>query len=136
MPKHKLSDAFLRGNRTPEEGQVDYWDTLTPGFGVRIGRGGRKSFQVVMRVNRRLRRFTLKPAYPLLSLADARHKRRRSSRTRSSALTRALARAMGAPASQHLRRRRRRLHARPCQEPAHTRRDAAQARRRAAAALG
>jgi integrase len=73
MPRHKLSEAFLKGSRaTPTKGQIDYWDTLTPGFGVRIGHGGRKAFQVLTRVDGRIRRFTLKPAYPALSLAAAR----------------------------------------------------------------
>jgi integrase len=73
MPRQKLSDALLRGNKLGSgQGQVDYWDTLTPGFGVRVSYGGRKSFVVATRVNGRFRRFTLKPAYPLLSLAEAR----------------------------------------------------------------
>ena len=72
MPRHKLNDAFLKGNKAPDKGQIDYWDSLTPGFGVRIGRRGRKSFVVMTRIDGRLRRFTLKPAYPFLSLADAR----------------------------------------------------------------
>ena len=47
-------------------------DTLTPGFGVRVGEAGRRAFMVMTRVDGRLRRFTLKPPYPQLSLADAR----------------------------------------------------------------
>lgn len=73
MPRHKLSDALLRGSKLGSGGgQVDYWDTLTPGFGVRVSYGGRKSFIVMTRVEGKLRRFTLKPAYPALSLAEAR----------------------------------------------------------------
>ncbi len=71
MPRHKLTDAFLRGSKKIA-GQVDYWDTLTPGFGVRVGYGGRKSFVAMTRIEGRLRRFPLKPAYPVRSLAAAR----------------------------------------------------------------
>ena len=71
MPKHKFSDRWLSAVK-PTENRVDYWDTLTPGFGVRVGEGGRKAFVVMTRVDGQLRRFTLKPTYPQLSLADAR----------------------------------------------------------------
>ena len=36
MPRHKLTDAFLRNVKSPAEAQVEYWDTLTPGFGLRV----------------------------------------------------------------------------------------------------
>lgn len=71
MPRHKLTDAFLKGNRKPAKGQLEYWDKLTPGFGVRVSYGGRKAFVVMTRINGKLRRITL-GCYPLLSLADAR----------------------------------------------------------------
>jgi hypothetical protein len=71
--RQKLSDALLQGSKLGSNGgEVDYWDTLTPGFGVRVSYGGCKAFVVMIRVNGRSRRFTLKPCYPLLSLADAR----------------------------------------------------------------
>jgi integrase len=71
MPKHKFSDRWLSALKPTGE-RVDYWDTLTPGFGVRVGEAGRRAFMVMTRVDGRLRRFTLKPPYPQLSLADAR----------------------------------------------------------------
>ena len=73
MPKHKLSDALLRGDKLGSgAGQTDYWDTLLPGFGVRVSYGGRKAFVVMTRCGGRVRRFTLKPHYPLLTLGEAR----------------------------------------------------------------
>ena len=73
MPRQKLSDPLLKGSKLGSgQSQVDYWDTLTPGFGVRVSPGGRKSFVVLTRIGGRIRRFTLKPPYPSLSLADAR----------------------------------------------------------------
>ena len=72
MPREKLTDFFLKKKTiVPATGQRDYWDQLTPGFGVRVSYGGRKSFQVLARVNGRLQRTTL-GSYPELSLADAR----------------------------------------------------------------
>src|SRR5690349_21160377 len=71
MPRHKLTDAFLRSVKTPAEGQIEYWDNLTPGFGVRVSYGGRKAFQVLTRIDGKLHRFTI-GAYPRLSLAEAR----------------------------------------------------------------
>jgi len=72
MPRAKLTDKYLQSRkRVPAAGQIDYWDQLTPGFGVRVSYGGRKSFQVLTRINGKLQRFTL-GAYPRLSLAEAR----------------------------------------------------------------
>jgi integrase len=72
MPRQKFSDKSLHALKAPANGQVDHWDTLLSGFGIRVGHGGKKTFQVGTRVNGRYRRFTLKPAFPQLSLADAR----------------------------------------------------------------
>ena len=71
MPKHKLTDAFLRNVKPPTTGQVEYWDRLIPSFGIRVSYGGRKAFQVLTRINGKLQRFSL-GGYPRLSLADAR----------------------------------------------------------------
>lgn len=71
MPRHKLTDAFLRSVKTPAEGQTEYWDALTPGFGVRVSYGGRKAFQVLTRIDGKLHRFTI-GSYPKLSLSEAR----------------------------------------------------------------
>ena len=71
MPRHKLTDAFLRSVKPPAGGQTEYWDTLTPGFGVRVSYGGRKAFGVLTRINGKLHRFTI-GSYPKLSLLEAR----------------------------------------------------------------
>jgi integrase len=76
LPRHKLTDAFLRNVKTPATGQVEYWDALTPGFGVRVSYGGRKAFQALTRVNGKLQRFTL-GSYPAVALADARNQAER-----------------------------------------------------------
>jgi Arm DNA-binding domain len=72
MPRARLTDKYLQSRkRVPAAGQIDYWDQLTPGFGVRVSYGGRKSFQVLARINGKLKRTTI-GSYPRISLADAR----------------------------------------------------------------
>ena len=61
MPTQRFTDKLLRGLKAPASGQVDVWDELTPGFGVRIGTTGRKSFIVGTRINGDYKRITLKP---------------------------------------------------------------------------
>jgi integrase len=72
--KARFTDKMLRGLKADPTKSVDYWDELLPGFGVRVGTTGRKSFFVGTRINGKYRRITLKPPYDLLSLADARTK--------------------------------------------------------------
>ena len=74
MSSLKLTDKTLKGLKAPKSGQIDIWDELLSGFGVRIGTTGRKSFFVGTRVNGHYRRITLKPAFPALELAAARAK--------------------------------------------------------------
>jgi integrase len=72
MPREKLTDKFLQSSKhVPATGQIDFWDQLTPGFGVRVSYGGRKSFVVLTRVDGKLKRITI-GTYPGLPLADAR----------------------------------------------------------------
>ncbi len=66
MPRIQLTDIAVRALKA--DGQTDYWDTKTPGFGVRVGKNS-KTF--VAKVGNH--RFTI-GSYPELSLADARKK--------------------------------------------------------------
>jgi integrase len=63
MATQRFTDKMLKGLKAPTKGQVDHWDELLPGFGVRIGTTGRKSFFVGIRINGRYRRITIKPPY-------------------------------------------------------------------------
>jgi len=73
MARQRLTDKFLQSKRAiPASGQVDVFDTTTPGFGVRIGNNGKRSFFVMYRWGARKARMTFKPPYPALSLTDAR----------------------------------------------------------------
>ena len=57
--------------RSPESGQIEYWDGKTPGFGLRVSQGGKKAWVLLYRHQGRLRRLTL-GTYPILGVADAR----------------------------------------------------------------
>ena len=77
MPKIKLTDAAVQRVKlpSPDERQIDYWDALTPGFGLRVSFGGTKTWVVQARVLRegkwkQTRRVVGR--YPDVSLADAR----------------------------------------------------------------
>lgn len=67
MPTIILTDLAIRALKPPGRGQIDYWDTKTPSFGVRVSQGGTKTF-IAKRANRRhsLGRF------PAISLQGAR----------------------------------------------------------------
>ncbi|MGB3502262.1 MAG: tyrosine-type recombinase/integrase [Mesorhizobium sp.] len=62
MPTLKLTDKGIRALPTPQHGQVDYFDTLLPSFGVRLSKGGTASFFVTSRIaggDGKLVRFTV-----------------------------------------------------------------------------
>ena len=75
MPKKKLTDAAVSRLKPPATGQIDYWDALTPGFGVRISHGGTRTWLVQARVLKngawKQTRITL-GRYPTMTLAEAR----------------------------------------------------------------
>ena len=52
---------------SPKRKQKELWDTEVPGFGLRIGHGGRRTFMVMVRVNGVQRRYTI-ATYPEMSL--------------------------------------------------------------------
>lgn len=74
MPIIKMSSRGLEGKTpVPSSGQVDYWDASIPGFGLRVGVSGRRSWIIVYRVkgSSRKRRMTI-GTYPSLPLTNAR----------------------------------------------------------------
>lgn len=68
-----LTDLGLRKLAQPTTGQVTYWDTSTPGFGVRCS-AKCKSYVVMYGEKRKLKTLG---RYPVLALADARRQARR-----------------------------------------------------------
>src|SRR4051812_23566664 len=79
MPKIALTDTSVRALK-PADRQVTYWDTNLPNFGVRVGKGNRKTF--VALIGSRARKREGLGTYPEMSLADA----RRAARERFSEL--------------------------------------------------
>ncbi len=73
MPRLRLDDKRLDELPLPANGQIDYWDPLLPGFGLRVSQGGTRAWVMMVRQAGRKRRITL-GAYPALSLAEARAK--------------------------------------------------------------
>src|SRR4051794_16826821 len=71
MAKLRLTTPAVERLRPPPAGQVEYYDTTLPAFGLRISYSGAKSWFVMARVHGKLNRFTL-GRYPNLCLADAR----------------------------------------------------------------
>lgn len=73
MPTRKLTAQTVQSLK-PQARRVDYFDSTTPGFGLRVTPAGIKTWFFMYRVNgKRLRRWTI-GRYPTLSLADAREK--------------------------------------------------------------
>lgn len=70
MPKHKLTDMFIR-NLTPPEKTTIWWDEVQPSLGVRVTPTGAKSWKVAYRHKGRLRWFTI-DKFPAVGLKDAR----------------------------------------------------------------
>jgi integrase len=76
----KLSDRFIQNAKPPTDAaQIDVWDTLLPGFGLRVGTRT-KTFVAMTRVGGVKRRFTL-GTYPELSLTKARERAKAAMRT-------------------------------------------------------
>ena len=73
MPTTSLSDRKVARMRPPKTGRLDLWDEEMPGFGLRISPAGRRSWQVMYRIEGRKRRLTLGtfPALPLDVARDA-----------------------------------------------------------------
>jgi Arm DNA-binding domain len=72
VPRIRLSDIGLRSLPTPQSGTIDYWDATLPNFGLRISRGGAKTFILKLNNSRRaIGRF------PLISLSEARTEAKR-----------------------------------------------------------
>ncbi len=73
MAKKRLTTRFIDSLKPPKAGRAEYWDAGTPGFGLRVSYSGRKTWVLMYRHHRRLRRLTL-GTYPALTLAKARER--------------------------------------------------------------
>lgn len=82
VPTSRLTVSSVERLKPPPTGQIDIFDQVLPGFGLRLSYAGSKSFFVMTRVHGTLIRMTI-GRYPALSLADAREKARCAIRTAS-----------------------------------------------------
>lgn len=73
MAKVFLTDPFVRSLRPSGSGRAEYWDKTVTGLGLRVSEANRKTWNVLYRINGRLRRYTI-GVYPIVSLADARQR--------------------------------------------------------------
>ena len=64
MPRLQLTDVTIRALKS--DAQTDFWDTKTPGFGIRVGKNT-KAF--IVKIDNR--RITI-GQYPAVSLQEAR----------------------------------------------------------------
>jgi len=81
MPKIRLTDVAVKRLKPPLQGQVEYFDELLPGFGLRISSRGRKAWVIFYRVkggadHGKQRRMTLSASAEALPLAQARDQAR------------------------------------------------------------
>jgi len=77
MPSIQLTDAAVKRLKTPAEGRVEYWDTRTPGFGLRISSTGVRSWVMILRIlkdGRWIQQRLSFGRYPGVTLAEARAK--------------------------------------------------------------
>ena len=71
MPRSPLTAQIVKRLGPIDGKRIEYFDEALPGFSLRVAASGRKSFCVLYRSGRRLRRYTL-GRYPVLGLARAR----------------------------------------------------------------
>jgi integrase len=71
MARLRFTVRSIDAIQAPSKGQIDYWDSTMPGFGLRVTTQGRKSWIVMYRHEGIKRRLTL-GIYPAMSLASSR----------------------------------------------------------------
>src|SRR5207248_4580413 len=74
MPTTHLTDISIKAVRAPVEGQITYWDSSLPAFGIRVSQGGTKTWTVVHGEKRK--RISI-GRYPVISLQQARSEAKR-----------------------------------------------------------
>ncbi|MCH8239537.1 MAG: DUF4102 domain-containing protein [Proteobacteria bacterium] len=65
-----LTDVSIR-NLKPKKARFEIWDEKLPSFGVRVNPTGTKTFVLLYRLNRHLKRYTI-GRYPILTVREAR----------------------------------------------------------------
>ncbi len=71
MARQRLTDRLVTSKKPPDAGQLEIWDDLVRGFGIRISYGGKRTFCVMTRINGKQVRRTI-GTHPMMTLAEAR----------------------------------------------------------------
>ena len=79
MPGFKFGVRSIPSSPEGDADQTDYWDETVPGFGMRVSKGGTRTWVVMYRYNGTKRRMKI-GTYPNKSLADARDEARNALR--------------------------------------------------------
>lgn len=69
----KINETFVKKAAPPEKGNKIYYDSQTPGFGLRVTKAGAKAFILNYHINRKERRYTI-GKFPVWTAAAAREK--------------------------------------------------------------
>jgi integrase len=102
VPRIKLTQAAANKLKPPTEGNVTFWDTQCPGFGVRISAKGRRTWVAMYRVGKKPVMESLGTMALLPSVAEARA-RARASMTRAREGTNSVAERREAEAKERTR---------------------------------
>ena len=77
MPRKKLTEASVSKVSAPEQGRVDYSDTIVTGLVLRVTATGHRSWSVAYKFHGKNQRLTL-GAYPAVGLKEAREQARQT----------------------------------------------------------
>ena len=78
VPTKRLTSQTVDHVRPPSSGRLEIWDTVEPGFGLRISSSGAKSYCVTYRFDGRKVRQTIGKPGPALPLSEARKRAARA----------------------------------------------------------
>jgi integrase len=73
MSRHRFTEKWIWARKAPRTGRVSYTDILCPGLQLRVSGHDVRSFSALVRVEGRLKRYTL-GQHPRLTLKDARRR--------------------------------------------------------------
>jgi integrase len=78
MPNIKFTQTAIDGLKPPREGRVYYWDTSTPGFGLRIAASGKRTWVAQYRIAGKSQMETIAPVSDIPAVKDARERAQKS----------------------------------------------------------